>query len=134
MNTSLTGEETHSLDGSEVEKVNSAATGLNVPMTSEEVARQIRVATDPLTKQLQKLCDLKRELHRDRTRRDGGTSVKLSAPQDYVVTGTTVSKNLLNNYSAHVSFDLKQFQPMHFQLMPFLPFAFSTLNDFELFQ
>ena len=92
MNTSLTGEETHSLDGSEVEKVNTAATCLNVPMTSEEVARQIRAATDPLTKQLQKLCDLMRELHRDTTRRDGGTSDKLSAPQDYVVTGTTVSK------------------------------------------
>ena len=50
MKTSLTGEETHSLDGNEVEVVNSAATSLSVPITSEEVARQIRAATDPLTK------------------------------------------------------------------------------------
>ena len=58
MNTSLTGEETHCLDGNEVEAVNSVSTGSSVPITSEEVARQIRAPTDPLTKQLKQLCDL----------------------------------------------------------------------------
>ena len=36
MNTSLTGEETHSLDGNEVQDVNSAAAGLSVPITSKK--------------------------------------------------------------------------------------------------
>ena len=43
VNSSLTGKEFHSLNGNELEDVNSAGTGLSVPMTSEEVARQIRV-------------------------------------------------------------------------------------------
>ena len=68
MNISLTGEETPSLDGSEVEDVSSAATGLSVPITSEEVAREIS-----LTKQLEKLCDIMKELHLDTARLDEGT-------------------------------------------------------------
>ena len=47
VNTSFTSEQTHSLDGNEVEEVNGAATSLSVPITSREVARQIRSATDP---------------------------------------------------------------------------------------
>ena len=43
VNTSSRGEEIHSLDGNELEDTNSAGTGLSVPITSEEVARQIRV-------------------------------------------------------------------------------------------
>ena len=74
MNTSLTTDETHSLDGNEVQDVNSAATGLSAPITSAEVARQIKAATDPLAKPLEVLCDLMREPRRNRTRRDGGTS------------------------------------------------------------
>ena len=80
LNASLTGEETRSLDGNEVEDVNSATTGLNVPITSEKVARQIKAATDPLTKQFEKLCDLMGELRRDRVRRDEGTSAPTQAP------------------------------------------------------
>ena len=80
MNTSLTGEETHSLDGNEVQDVNSAATGLSVPITSEEVARQIRAATHPLTKQLEKLCDLMRMLRWEIARRDEGTSAPTQGP------------------------------------------------------
>ena len=80
MNTSLTGEETHSLDGNEVEDVNSAATGLSVPITSEEVAWQIRAATDPLAKQLENLRDLMRELRRDTAMRDEGTSAPAQGP------------------------------------------------------
>ena len=46
-NTSSTVEETHSLEGNEIWDVNSAATSLSTPITSKEVARQIRAATDP---------------------------------------------------------------------------------------
>ena len=80
MNTCLTGEETHSLDGNEVEDFYSAATGLSAPITLEEVARQIRAATDPLTKQLEMLCDLMRELRRDTVRCDEGTSAPAQGP------------------------------------------------------
>ena len=66
-NTSSTGEQTRSLGGNEAEDFNCAATTLSTPITSEEVARQIRVATDPLTRQLEKLCDLVLELRRDTT-------------------------------------------------------------------
>ena len=59
MNTSSTGEETHSLDGNQVEAVNNAATGLSASVT-DELARQIRMATDALTKQLEMLCNLER--------------------------------------------------------------------------
>ena len=51
-NTSLTGDETHSLHGNEIEDVNNAVTSFRTPFTSEEVARQIRAATDPLLKQM----------------------------------------------------------------------------------
>ena len=64
-NTSSTADETHSLNGNGIGESNSAATSFSTPITSEEVARQIRAATDPLTKQLEKLCDLMLELHKD---------------------------------------------------------------------
>ena len=76
----MTGERTHSLDSNEVEEVNSAGTSLGVPIKLEEVARQIRAATDPLTKQLKKLCELMKELRRDTTRRSEETSVSVQGP------------------------------------------------------
>ena len=79
-NTSTTGEETHKLDGNEVKDDNSAATSLSTPITSEEVARQIRAATDPLTRQLEKLYDLKLELRRDTSRRNEETSALVQGP------------------------------------------------------
>ena len=69
----MTGKETHSLDGNEVEDSNSAAASTNVPITSKEVAWQTGAATDPLTKQLGKLCDLMVELRRHMSRRSEGT-------------------------------------------------------------
>ena len=62
VNTSLTGDETHSLGSNEVEDVGNATTGSSIPLTSEEVARQIKAATGPLTKQLKTLCGQMREL------------------------------------------------------------------------
>ena len=64
INNSMTGDETHSLGSHEIEDVGSAATSSSVPITSEVVARQITAATDRLTKQLGKLCDLMREMRR----------------------------------------------------------------------
>ena len=80
VNTSLTGEKTQSLDWNEIGDVNSAASSLSTPMTSEEVTRQIRAATDPLTRQLEKLCHLMLELRRDTSRRNEGTSVPIQSP------------------------------------------------------
>ena len=54
-NTRLTGEETHSLDRKKIEDVSSAATSVSTPITSEEVACQIRASNDPLTRQLETL-------------------------------------------------------------------------------
>ena len=79
-NTSSTGEETHSLDGNEIGDVNSAVTSLRTPITSEEVAGQIRAATDPLTRQMEKLCDLMLELRRDTLRHNEGTSAPVKGP------------------------------------------------------
>ena len=73
VNTSLTGDDTHSSGSREVEDVGKAANSLSIPVTLE-VARQIKAATDPLTKQLEKLCDLKGELQRDAPRRSKETS------------------------------------------------------------
>ena len=39
-----------------------SASSLSTPVTSVEVAKQIKAATDPLTKQLNRLCDLMKEL------------------------------------------------------------------------
>ena len=50
MNTSLTGDETHSLGSHEAEDVGNVATISSTSITSEEVAWQIKAATDPLTK------------------------------------------------------------------------------------
>ena len=68
VNTGLTGDETHSLGSHEVEDIGNAATSSSAPITSEEVARQIKAATDPLTKQLEKLCELLIELRRGTSR------------------------------------------------------------------
>ena len=70
-NTSSTADETHSLDGIGLGEINSAATSLS---TSEEVVRQIRAATDPSRRQLEKLCDFMLEIHKDASRRNEKTS------------------------------------------------------------
>ena len=90
MNTSLSGEETHSLNGNQAEDVKSAATGLRIPLTSEEVAQQIKAATDPLTKHLKKLCDLNRELRRDTAGVIKVSLPQLKGPQYHVAAGTTL--------------------------------------------
>ena len=79
-NTSLTEEETHKLDGNEVGDVNNASTGSSVPIKSEKVPQHIRVATDPLSKQLEKVCDFMTEPCRDTVKRDEGTSAQLKVP------------------------------------------------------
>ena len=63
--TSSAADEAHSLDGNEKGDVNIAATSLSTPITSEEVARQIRATNEPLTGQLEILCDFMLELHKN---------------------------------------------------------------------
>ena len=92
MNTSLTGENTHCLDGNEVQ----LATLSLVPITSEEVARQIRAATEPLTKQLEMLCDLMRELRRDTVMKEPLS--QLRAPQYHVVASTKKSFSTIRHF------------------------------------
>ena len=64
VNTSTTGDETHGLGSREIEDVSYAASSLSAPLTSEEVATQIKDAFNPLTKHLEMLCDLIKELKR----------------------------------------------------------------------
>ena len=60
--TSKADDETHSLNGHEPVDVNSATISLSSPVTSEEVVKQIPAVTDPLTEQLERLCDQMKEL------------------------------------------------------------------------
>ena len=80
VNTRLTSDETHILGNHEVEDVGNDATSSSAPITSEEVARQIKVATDPLTKQLEKLCDPMKGLRRDTYRRSEETAGLVQGP------------------------------------------------------
>ena len=74
----------------EIEDVNSAATSLSTPITSEELARQIKAASDPLKRQLKKLCDLMLELRRDTSRRNEGTSPQSTGLLGHVARDVTV--------------------------------------------
>ena len=58
LNTSETSDETHSLSGHDPEDFNSGTSKLSFPVISEELVRQVKAATDPLTKQLERFCDL----------------------------------------------------------------------------
>ena len=80
VSTIMARKETITLDGNEVVDSSSAAAGTSVPITSEEVARQIRAATDPLTKQLEKHCDFIVEHRRGASRRNEGTFAPIQAP------------------------------------------------------
>ena len=80
VNTSMTGDVTHSVASHEVVDVGNAAASSNVPISSEKVALQFKVTTDPLTKQLEKLCDIMKELGRDTSRRSEETSGLIQGP------------------------------------------------------
>ena len=58
VNTGMTGDDIHSSGSPEVEVFGNATSSSMLPITLEELARQNRVATDPLTKQLDKLYDI----------------------------------------------------------------------------
>ena len=97
MNTSLMGGNTHSLDGNEVQ----LATLSLVPITSEEVARQIRAATEPLTKKLKMLCDFMRELRRDTVMRKPLS--QLRAPQYQVMASLKKSFSTIRHFQYRIS-------------------------------
>ena len=80
VNTSITDDETHSLSSHEIEGVGDAAGSLRVLITSKEVMRQVKAATDPLTRQLEKLFGLIKELRRDSLRCNEETSSLTQGP------------------------------------------------------
>ena len=67
--TSTRDDETRRLGNHELVDVVNATTSSGAPITSEEAARQIKAAGDPLSKQLDKLCDLVKEPKKDYQRR-----------------------------------------------------------------
>ena len=97
VNTSETGDKTHSLGSHELQDVGNAASSSTTPITSEEVAGQIKAATDPLTKQLEKLCDLMKELRRD--------SLRLFKEMSFMTQGP--SRALGNKFDTGTLFCLK---------------------------
>ena len=80
MNASFTGDETHSLGSHGVEDVGNAAASSSVTITLEEVARQIKAATNPLIKRLEKLCNLMKELQQDTCKRNEETFGLIQVP------------------------------------------------------
>ena len=80
LNTSKTTDESHSLSGHEPEVVNSATSSVGTPFTFEEVARQIRAAADPLTKQLERLSYLMKELSQALPKRNKETTGLVQVP------------------------------------------------------
>ena len=74
VNTTETGDETRSPTGHESGGVNNDGSYLSSPVTSEEVARQIKAATDPLTKQFERLCDIMKELRQAPSKRNEETA------------------------------------------------------------
>ena len=78
--TNETGGETHSLTGREPSEVNSASSGLSAPVTSEEVDGQIKAVTDPLSKQLERLCKLMRDLRQVSSGRNEETTGLIHGP------------------------------------------------------
>ena len=62
VSTNETGDETHMLNGHELGDVNSATSSLSSSVTSNEVVKQFKKSTDPLTKQLERRCGVMEEL------------------------------------------------------------------------
>ena len=57
MSRSETSNEAYTLIGNEPGDVNSTSSSLSTSVTSEEFARQIKAAADPMTERLERLCD-----------------------------------------------------------------------------
>ena len=69
VNITETDDETRSLTWQELGYVSNAGSTQNTPVLSEEVARQFKAVTDPLTKQLELHCDEIKELRQAPIRR-----------------------------------------------------------------
>ena len=65
VNSRGTGDETFSLSGHEREDVSSAASKSSAPVISEDLARQIKAATNPLTRHSERLWEVLKELRKD---------------------------------------------------------------------
>ena len=82
VNTTETNDERHSLPGHEPKGIDKpdAAIRINSAAASEEVARQIKAATDPLTKQLERCCDLMKKFRQAPSKRNEETSGLIQGP------------------------------------------------------
>ena len=75
-----TGGETHSLTSHEPADVNNASSSLSTPVTSEEVATQIKAAVDPLNRQLERPPDLMKDLRQVPPSRNEKTTGSVLGP------------------------------------------------------
>ena len=64
-----TNNDTQNLNGQDLSDTNSAGDNQSNPVTSEEAAWKIKTAIDPLTKQLELLCNVMKEFCQDPLRR-----------------------------------------------------------------
>ena len=80
LNASVTGDETHILSGHEPEDVGSADSNSSSPVTYEEVARQTKAATNPLTRQLEGPCHLTKKLRQALPKRNEEISGLIQGP------------------------------------------------------
>ena len=64
----------------EPKNVNSATSNTSIPATSEKVAKQTKVATDPLTRKLKRLGDLMKELQQAPRKRNEETFGLIQGP------------------------------------------------------
>ena len=85
VNTAETNNKTRSLDRQELSDVDIAGSSQIAPITTEEVARHIRAVNDPLSKELELLCDLMKELRQARLRRNKNSSGLIQGSSPSVV-------------------------------------------------
>ena len=92
--TSTRDDETRRPGNHELVDVVNATNSSGAPITSEEAARQIKAAGDPLSKQLDKLCDLVKEPKKDYQRRSEKPVAWLKVPHDRMATGLTAENSI----------------------------------------
>ena len=80
LKTSEIGDIIHNSSDHKQEVVNRLTTNLCTLVTSRKVARQITVATDPLTRQLEQLCDLMKNLRQGPPKHNEETHALVQCP------------------------------------------------------
>ena len=103
MNTIETDGETQSLTGQELGNDNCAGSSQSTPVTSEEVTRQIKAVTDPLSMQLELVYDLIKKLRKTRLKRYEKTKILIQgssgAPNHSFDTTFCIIRKLLGKFT-----------------------------------